>query len=177
MNDRPLSEEKIGVDQKEYNKEDEETYKESDSGVGSESPNLISTISFDDDDVQIDDLFLCRTKSAFSRISLSSSLDSANNKMMLERRRVMVTQWMREVKEKNWDVDEWWKETGLKVLQEEGMDEESIIDFWESKMWFWGECQIIMELLAGKVLELRREQEQRRKMNQMKILDVKEFKQ
>ena len=40
VNDRPLSEEKIGVDQKEYNKEDEETYKEADSGVGSESQIL-----------------------------------------------------------------------------------------------------------------------------------------
>ena len=108
---------------------------------------------------------------------MSASLDSANNKMTLERRRVMVTQWMREVKEKNWDVEEWWKETGVKALQEEGMDEESIIDFWESKMWFWGECQIMVEMLAGKFLELRRDQEQRRKMNQMKILDVKEFKQ
>ena len=165
------------VNNKELDREDEETYKESDSGVGSESPNLISRISFDGDDVRIDDLFICRTKSAFSRISLSASLDSANNKMTLERRRVMVTQWMREVKEKNWDVEEWWKETGVKALQEEGMDEESIIDFWESKMWFWGECQIMMEMLAGKVLELRRNRELRRKLNQMKILDVKEFNQ
>ena len=80
VNDKPLSEEKIGVDKKEYKKGDEETYKESDSGVGSESPNLISTISFDDNDVRIDNLFLCRTKSAFSRISFIASLDCAREK-------------------------------------------------------------------------------------------------
>ena len=36
------------VNNKELDKEDEETFKESDIGLGSESPSLFSMISFDD---------------------------------------------------------------------------------------------------------------------------------
>lgn len=174
-NQQASSNKMIVIDKAKEHKEIDENFKESDSGVGSDSPNLISSrisVADDDDDAQIDDIFLCRQRSAFSRISLNRTHETSN-KMMLEKKNKMVNEWMTDVRKKNWDVEGWWKEIGVVALEKEGMSEENIIEFWESKMWFWGECKIMMEMLAGKVLELRREKEEREAKSQIRILNVR----
>ena len=87
-------------------------------------------------------------------MSLSSSLNCTNNKSEIDERKRLAATWMKEVAEVSWDIEKWWKERGVKILTEHGMSEGDIKEFWESKLWFWGECKIVLEMLAAKVMEI-----------------------
>jgi len=154
--------------------------KESDSGVGVESPNAVTTPENeaadeddDDDDVQIDELFISRSKSAFSR----PSIDEAISEFGLGDKERMVKEWVDNVKEKleSGEVKEWWKEVGAVALQKEGMSEKRIKEFWESKTWFGGHSEVMMEMVAGKIWELRKENERREMERALKTIDVEDL--
>merc|ERR1712013_635318 len=77
--ERPFSVRKIMFEKSKKDSLDDD--KESDSGVGAESPNAVTTPENEaadeddnDDDVQIDELFICRSKSAFSRPSIDEAV-------------------------------------------------------------------------------------------------------
>lgn len=175
--ERPFSTRKIMFENNGKTTEDND--KESDSGVGAESPNSVTTPENevvdedDDDDVQIDELFICRSKSAFSR----PSLDEAVTEFGLGDKDRMVKEWVKDVKKKvsNRNVDDWWKEVAVVAFKKEGMSDEKINEFWESKRWFGGNNEVMMEMVAGKIWEMRRENERREQQRVLKTLDVEDL--
>ena len=176
--ERPFSVRKIMFEKSKKDSLDDD--KESDSGVGAESPNAVTTPENeaadeddDDDDVQIDELFICRSKSAFSR----PSIDEAVSEFGLGDKEGMVNDWVTNVKKKieNGEVTEWWKEVGAPALRKEGMSEKRIKEFWESKTWFGGHSEVMMEMVAGKIWEMRKENERTDIERALKTIDVEDL--
>ena len=177
--ERPFSGKKIMFENDEKINDSDE--KESDSGVGYDSPDTINTpethmieeeCDNEEEDVQIDELFITRSKSAFSRASIDDMMDD----IVIGEKEEMVKTWIKEVKQKlkREEINDWWKEIGVESLKKEGMTEEDIKAYWESKRWYWSNNDIMMEMVAGKIWELKNQSKTKFEDQEMKTLHVED---